>query len=144
MKVSEMTTQELSPKQAMEAAVLYAGLKRARYLLPDGEIMEPKDYDESLGALNATLKEYVDRNGELHVEGIGTFRLQPRATAYTWDCKSLAENDIKTFTRLLEMGAVTLDTKVATALETAGQVTGFKGYGHRGGTTALVIDREGK
>ena len=151
MKVSEMTASEIaeammtiSPKQAMESAVQYANMKRARYLLPDGEIMEPKDYDAALAALNTLLKRWVEQDGPLHVEGIGTFKLQERALAYTWDAKSMYANDTDTFMRLLELGAVTLDTKVAAALETAGQVTGFKGYGHRGGTTALIIDKEGR
>ena len=149
--VSEMTKQELSdaimaisPKQAMEAAVQYAGMKRARYLLPDGEIMEPKDYDAALAELNATLKRWVEQDGPLHVEGIGTFKLQDRSTAMTWDCKALAENDMDTFMRLLELGCVTLDKRLADAQEKAGNVTSFRQYGHSGATTALIIDREAK
>ena len=36
-------------------------------------------------------------------------RLQERRTAMTWDCKALAENDMDTFVRLLELGC-TLDS----------------------------------
>lgn len=150
-QVDRMTPEEmaeaimtLSPSQAAAVASRYAALKGAAYVTKDGDVLDAATYKRELELAHEQLKRFIEKDGPLVVEGVGTLRMQDRALGWSWDCKSMAENDMKTFARLLEMGAVTLDSKVALALEEAGQVTGFKGYGLRGNTTALVIDREGR
>ncbi len=130
-----------SPSAIAQMAAQYSQMKAARRVLPDGEIMSEKDYTDALDVLNKILKKYVEQSGSFHVEGVGTVRLQDRATAWNWDAKACAENDMKTFARLLEMGGVTFNTKVVEALEASGQITAVKQYGHRGGTSALIIDK---
>lgn len=148
---SEMTLDEISdalqavsPKQAADVAARYAAMKDYAYITADGDKLSPKDYDIELEYHHEVLKRYVEQHGPLALEGIGTLRLQERRTAMTWDCKALAENDMDTFMRLLELGCVTLDKRLADAQEKAGNVTSFQQYGHAGGTVALVIDRDEK
>ena len=145
----DMSTQELadaldhvSPSQAATVAARYAAMKAHKYVTADGDVLDPKDYDSELEHHRQVLMRYVEKNGPLPIEGVGTFRIQDRASATTWDVKALAENDPLTFARLLELGCVTLNTKLANEQAKAGAVTMFQQYGHAGSTKAMVIDRE--
>ena len=132
---------DISPSEAARVASRYAALKDFVYVTADGDKLDAKAYDLEVEYCRELIKRYVEKHGPLTVEGVGTLRLQDRALAWNWDVRSLAENDPATFARLLELGCVTLNTKVADAQEKAGNVTGFRGYGHRGGTSALVIQK---
>ena len=129
-----MTTvfDEIAELTAQEAADMAAEYKA----LSDAIAVTEKRH----ASLKAQLKAHVARTGEpLHVEGVGTLILQPRSGPTTWDVKALAENDPATFHRLTELGALTVNKSVADALEKAGQVTGFRGYGHAGQSDPALV-----
>lgn len=124
---------QLKPKEAADLAAEYKTICEALSATERRRDM-----------LKAQLKEYIQRTGEpLCVEGLPPLKLQPRSGSTTWDVKAMAENDEATFTRLLELGCLTVNTKLAAEQEAAGNVTSFRQYGHAGQTEpALVWERE--
>ncbi len=131
-------------KEAAEMVSRLAALKAASYITSDGDVLNQTGYKRESEYLTGMLRAYIDKHGPVYVEGIGEQQLQTRSGPYTWDVRSLAEHDPGTFQRLLSLGALTINTPVAEALEKAGQVTMFRKYGHKGAATAaMIIKKEG-
>jgi hypothetical protein len=94
-------------------------------------------------ALRDELAEWIATTAEpIDVEGLPVLRLLERRTGRIWDLKALAEREPREFARLLDLGCLTVQDKVASAQLQAGNLSGlhrrFSGetYG-----TALVFDR---
>ena len=77
----------------------------------------------------------------IDVEGLPTLRLVDRRAGRLWDVKALAEHEPGEFQRLLELGCLTVQEKVATAQLQAGNLSGVhRQFGWETFTTALVFD----
>jgi len=110
---------------AKDAADWAAAYKRyqnpAVYVLDDGEQVTPKGVKKELEALNVALKRYVELNGPLTVEGVGTLDVQ-RPQSEKVDVISLHQHDAETFFRLLQLGCLSVDMAALKAQEKAGMI----------------------
>jgi len=132
-------------KEAADYAARYHALKNAKYITADGDVLTKFDYEKECEYLNARLKQYIERNGSLYVEGIGEHVIQQRSGPWVWDVKALREADPQTFDRAVELGALTFSTSVADALEKAGQLTMFRQFGYKSaGAEALVVKKDAR
>jgi hypothetical protein len=113
---------------AAEAAQWAADYKRlgspARYVLDDGEQVEPAKAKRDLADLNNALKRFMEANdleSGFHVEGVGTLALQ-RPQSEKVDLISLHQHDAETFFRLLQLGCLTVNADALKAQEKAGMI----------------------
>ena len=136
-----MTTEiELSPKLAANALARYAALKAAAYITADGDVLDAKEYDLELARLRDLIMHYVETTGEdLHVEGIGTARIQTRRSV-SYDVPAIHNTEPDLFAALLEFDALKVDSVKAKAH--AERLSGLKRWEIGGGTPSLVIDKE--
>lgn len=132
----------LTPKQAADVAARYCELKDASYITKSGEVLDARRYARELDACAAQLKQYIERNGPLSVEGIGTLKNQERTTSWSWDLIAMAEHDRPLFERMLQLACLTVNKKVADAQAAAGMLDGHKRWGFPGGTIALVVEKD--
>lgn len=141
LTASEALKEVLLPSAKDAAAMVsrLAALKGASYITADGDVLSAFDYEKECEYLKGMLRAYIEAHGPLYVEGVGEQRLQERSGPWSWDVKGLAEGDPLTFARLLELGALTINDKIATALEQGGQVTMFRKWGFRGAATPALI-----
>ena len=136
-----MTTDvDLSPKLAANALSRYAALKNANYVTADGDVLPPKEYDLEVARLRDLLMHYIETTGEdLHVEGIGTARIQGRRNT-SYDVPAIHNLAPELFALLLEFDALKVDSTKAKAHSE--RLTGLKRWEIPGVTPALVIDKE--
>ena len=91
-------------------------------------------HDELLTAL-------VEHNEPLCIPGLPTLRLVERRTGRLWDVKALADREPQEFQRLLELGCLTVNDKVAEAQVHAGNFSGIhRTYSWATHASALVFD----
>ena len=84
----------------------------------------------------------VEHGEPIDVEGLPTLRLVERRTGRLWDVKALAEREPTEFQRLLELGCLTVNDKVAEAQVHAGNLSGIhRRYSWATHASALVFDR---
>lgn len=131
LEQAQMASKELAAameptaKQAAEWAADYKRYQNPRsYVLDDGEQVSPKEAADELKALNTALRRYIEVNGEVSVEGVGTLILQP-ASSDKVDLLSLYERSPETVMRLLKLGCLTVDMKILEANEKNGMVAEF-------------------
>jgi hypothetical protein len=143
--ISEEINEAMLPtaKEAAQMVSRLAALKAASFITTDGDVLTATDFKRESEYLTAMLKNYIEVHGPIYVEGVGEQQLQPRSGPYTWDVKALAEHDPATFKRLLDHGALTINTPVADALEKAGQVSMFRQYGVKGAAMPALIIKKG-
>lgn len=108
-------------------------------ILKDGDRCGYYDNERQAKRLNAALKDYIAAHGPLEVEGLPPLILQP-TMSQTVDVKSLADNDHRTFIRLIEMGLLRVDMAALEAAEKAGLITGVPKM-PIGGAVRLVWDK---
>lgn len=110
-------------------------------ILKDGEKCGYYDNEKQAKRLNEALKEYIAQHGPIEVEGLPPLVLQP-STSNVVDVKSLADHDVNTFNRLLDMGLLRVDMNALDAAEKAGLITGVPKM-PIGNTPRLVFDKRG-
>ena len=91
-------------------------------------------HDELVAAIVAT--------GEpIDVEGLPTLRVVDRRAGRLWDVKALAQHEPREFQRLLELGCLTVQDKVADAQMQAGNLSGIhRQFSWETHASALVFD----
>ena len=111
-----------SAKDAAEWAADYKRLQKPKAIIDaDGVAWKPYEHKKELEALNTALKRWVEANGELDVEGVGTLALQHPQSEKV-DVVSLHQHDPATFFRLLELGCLSVNMDVLKAQEKAGMI----------------------
>lgn len=113
---------------AADAAEWAADYKRlgspARYVLDDGEQVEPAKCKRDLSDLNNALKRFMEANdleSGFQVEGVGTLAIQ-RPQTMKVDLISLYERDPETVMRMLKLGCLTVNIDALEAQEKAGMI----------------------
>jgi hypothetical protein len=90
---------------------------------------------DELAAAIAAMGEPID------VEGLPTLRLVDRRAGRLWDLKALAQHEPREFQRLLELGCLTVQDKLADARMQAGHLSGVhRQFSWETHTSALVFD----
>ena len=123
----------------MEWGARLAQLRGARWITDDGEVLTQAELDREKESLSTALRQYIEKHGDLDIEGVGRLYLQPRRSV-TYDVKSLAENDRAHFEELVELDC--LDVNNTKAKAHAERLWWLKALAIVGGTSALVIDKE--
>lgn len=124
---SKEVAEEMAPNAQMAAdwATEYRRYQNPKtYVLDDGEQVAPKDAEKELKALNIALKRYIEANGDVTVEGVGTLTLQHPSQDKV-DLISLYEHRPETVLRLLKLGALQVDMKILEANEKNGMIADF-------------------
>ena len=92
-------------------------------------------------ALREQIEEWMGEDNDLPVEGLPTLRRVQEDWGWYFDLGAMREQDPAMFDRAWEKGGLTGNEKVLTALEEAGQITGWKKYAWRGQREVLRFDR---
>ena len=137
---------ELRPTRLtmIEKAKRYDALKRrARYVLDDGEILDPKAYEAECESLRDELKAYIGSTGEtLEVEGIPPLMVRPQSTTW-YRIEALIDGDPQLWAECMDMpGLVKLDAAMVKAAQKLGKLQRLSQYEQRGnGADRLEFDR---
>ncbi len=98
---------------------------------------------EAIEIRRKILMDWIKEHGPIQVEGLPALDIQEVRSGWSWDCKSMAEAEPAEFKRLLELGAITINTQVADALMKAGQISGMhRRFGIQGSQERLEFERQ--
>ena len=97
----------------------------------------------SADALHDELVEWIaDSREPIAVEGLPLLRLVGRRGGRCWDVKALCEREPREFRRLVDLGCLTVQTRLADEQARAGNLSGVhRTFSWETHTRALVFDR---
>ena len=100
----------------------------------------------SADRLHDELIEWIaDTREPIAVEGLPLLRLVERRAGRCWDVKALSEREPREFQRLLDLGCLTVQTKLADEQVRAGNLSGIhRAFSWETHTRALVFDNRGR
>lgn len=121
--VSEELIEAMEPtrKEIEAMAKRKKALRNCRYVTTDGDVLTRREYEKELAYLDAMLRREIEKNGALHVEGVGTFRLQDRMEVVR-DLMAIQRDDPTTFNRLMELACLNVNEKTLEAQMKAKQI----------------------
>lgn len=112
---------EPTPKDAAEWAARYEALRQARRITADGDVLTEAEYQRERDELNKALKEYIDRNGALDVEGVGElFVLESHDTSH--DLAAIRRDRPEWIERAWDQAILTINEAALKAQMKAGQI----------------------
>ncbi len=100
------------------------------------------DARRAADALHDELTEWIrDTREPIEVEGLPTLRLVERRAGRLWDVKAFAEHEPREFQRLLELGCLTVQARLADEQVRTGNLSDVhRQYSWETHTQALVFD----
>ncbi len=97
----------------------------------------------SAARLHDELVEWIADAGEpIDVEGLPLLRLVERRAGRCWDVKALAEQEPREFQRLVDLGCLTMQSRLADEQVRAGNLSGiYRRFSWETHARALLFDR---